>query len=232
MASLRDFLFGSPARSEQVQRFTDPQQQGLGQILQQALSGLQQPLGQGFAPIAEQARTQFQQQTIPGIAERFSGIDGQRSSGFQQALGQAGAGLEQGLAGQQAQFGLQQQGLLQQLLGQGLTPQFENLQFERDPGLLQQLLTAFAGGAGQAAPKAISGFLKGKQQGQSNIQQAATNTARQQNPFNAPLPQQQSIGSAAAPTFQPQGFGGISGLPQGGFGRGTAGNLAFLNQGF
>ena len=162
--ALKDFLGGSPSQFTQVPRFTGGQQQGLDQILQQALGGLQQPLGQGFAPVAEQARTQFQQQTVPGIAERFSGLDGQRSSGFRQALGQAGAGLEQGLAGQQAQFGLQQQGLLQQLLGQGLQPQFETAFQPRQSGLLENLLMALLGGGGQAAGSLLgAGGLRGGQ---------------------------------------------------------------------
>jgi len=226
MASIRDFLFGSPARSEQVQKFTDPQQQGISQILQQALSGLQQPLGQGFAPIAEQARTQFQQRTLPGIKEQFSGSDGQRSSAFAQTLGQAGAGLEQGLAAQQAQFGLQQQGLLQQLLGQGLTPQFENLQFERDPGFLQGIATLFAGGASEAVPGFLQGLLGDRRNQQ---QQGQQQQPQQRQQFQ---PRQQSIRPAAAPTFQPRRFAAVSGLPQGSPLGSTAGNLAFLNQGF
>lgn len=123
----------------QLQRF-NPQQMGVQQsALQQALSLLG---GQGsglsnqfnFAPIAQQARTQFQQQTVPGLAERFAGLGsgaGLSSPAFASQLGQAGAGLEGQLAALQSQYGLQQQGLNQQLLNQllgfGLQPQFENI---------------------------------------------------------------------------------------------------------
>lgn len=132
-----------------------PQQQAANkQILQMALQGLQNPQA-GFAPIAQQARTQFSQQTVPGIAERFSALGSggaQRSSAFGQQLGAAGAGLEQGLAAQGAQYGLQNQQLLQGLLKMGLMPQFQNELSPGEPGLLQQvgsqILSNLFGGKG------------------------------------------------------------------------------------
>jgi hypothetical protein len=114
-----------------------PGQAGIkGAAGNQALKTLQ-GLGGGqfnFEPIAQQARTQFQQQTVPGLAERFTSLGGgaQRSSAFQGALGQAGAGLEQGLAALQSQYGLKQQGLQQQLLkmllSTSLSPEFQNVE--------------------------------------------------------------------------------------------------------
>lgn len=136
-----DFLIGTPSRSEQVQRFTPQQKSALNQILGQATQGLQpQNFGAGFEPIAQQARKQFHEQTVPTIAERFAsmGSNAPSSPSFISQLGQAGAGLDQALAAQKAQFGLQQQGLLQNLLGMGLTPQFENLYHPAQPGLFQQ----------------------------------------------------------------------------------------------
>jgi hypothetical protein len=123
-----DFLFGSPERQTQIQRFRPDQISAQQQLIQQALQGLQNPM-QGFAPIAQQARSQFQSQTVPSIAERFTsmGQGAQRSSGFQQALGSAGAGLEESLAALSAQYGQGQQSFLAQLLGLGLTPQFESI---------------------------------------------------------------------------------------------------------
>lgn len=98
---------------------------------------------------------QFNEQTIPGLAERFAGLGAQSSSGFQNALGQAGAGLQENLAGLRS--GLQMQGAqgagqfnqqnlqnLMQLLGvqtQGIVP--------KQPGFLQSLLTSLSGGLGQ-----------------------------------------------------------------------------------
>ncbi len=103
-----------------------------GAVGNQALQALQGLGGNqfNFQPLAQQARTQFQTNTIPGLAERFTslGQGAQRSSAFQGALGQAGGELEQGLAALQSQYGLKQQGLQQQLLGNllqyALSPEF------------------------------------------------------------------------------------------------------------
>ncbi len=176
-----DSLAGAPARTEQLQRFNPQQQNALSQLLSQGLQGIQpQNSGAGFEPIAKQARTQFQEQTVPGLAERFTSMgNGALSSpAFASQLGQAGAGLEQGLAAQQAQYGLQQQGLSQNLLGLGLTPQFENIYQQRQPGFLesaggsalQALLMYLSGGLGGGGQSGILGALGGLL-GQSNPQQ-------------------------------------------------------------
>lgn len=105
-----------------------------------------------FAPIGREARQNFYQNTIPSLAERFSGLGAgsQRSSAFSQSLGQAGAGLESALAslesqyglqnrGQEAQIGLQNQGQLIQyilsLLGLGTQRTSENAYIPRQPGI-------------------------------------------------------------------------------------------------
>jgi len=139
--SLRNMLFGRGGRTEQFEKYTPEQQSALSQILQQALTGLQGNQFD-FGPIEEQARTDFREQTIPGIAERFTGMGagGQRSSAFRSALGRAGSGLEQGLAAQKSGYNLQRQGLLQNLLGTGLSPRFESAYFNRQPGLLESSL--------------------------------------------------------------------------------------------
>jgi len=152
--------------TEHIQRFTPEQQQALSQLLQTGLGGLGE--GLDFGPIEEQARTQFEQRTVPSIAERFAGLDALGSSGFQQSLGQAGAGLESQLAAQKSQFGLQKQGLLQNLLGLGLQPQYETLYQPRQPGFLESVTPGLAGGLGQAIgslPMLLS-LLSGRAGGQ------------------------------------------------------------------
>jgi len=144
--ALQDFLFGSAAQTQQLPLYNQEQMGALSQILQQALSGIKNPQA-GFEPIAQQARTQFQTNTIPSLAERFTALGGgQRSSAFQGALGQAASGLEQGLAAQGAQYGLQNQGLLQNLLGMGLQRPFENIYQPRQPGFLENLGSTAAQG--------------------------------------------------------------------------------------
>lgn len=142
-----NFLFGTPERTQQFQLKT-PQQQGLqnqaiggaGNILQQLLGGG----GFNFAPIEQLARTNFETKTIPGLAERltsFGGQGGQRSSAYPAQLSSAASQLEQGLAAQKAQYGLQQQGLNQNLLGmllgQSSQPSFENLFRPREAGFFE-----------------------------------------------------------------------------------------------
>lgn len=100
-------LFGSSSPKIRQLPTQTPAQMALtgqaGNIAQGLLGQLNQPFGQ--SPIAQQARQQFQTQTIPTIAERFSSLGAQNSSAFQNALGQAGVGLESNLAslGQQNQ---------------------------------------------------------------------------------------------------------------------------------
>lgn len=95
--------------------------------IQQAQSGLlsqlqQQPQFQptDINPYLQGARQEFDQQIIPGIAERFSGANAQRSSGFANALGNAGSGLAQKLAELQSNHARDQQSQMMQHRGQNL----------------------------------------------------------------------------------------------------------------
>lgn len=138
---LRNFAVGQPQKIEQLQRFTPDQLSVLSMLLGQGMQGLQNPY-QGFEPIAQQARSQFQQQTIPSLAERFSsmGSNALSSPAFATQLGQAGANFETGLAALQSQYGLQNRSQMLDILGMGLQPQFENVQMNAQPGMLQQIL--------------------------------------------------------------------------------------------
>lgn len=142
-----NWLTGTPERTQQFQ-LKNPLQQGLqnqsiggAQDLIKRLSGGNQF---DFAPIAQQAQTNFQTKTVPGLAERFTsqlGSSGQRSGAFRNAIGAAGAGLNENLASLQQQYNLQNRGfdqnLLGMLLGQGSQPSFENLFRPREAGFLE-----------------------------------------------------------------------------------------------
>jgi hypothetical protein len=157
---ISEFLLGKEPSMQQLPTM-DPQQM---QLLSQLLGGLGQPLGQGLQNLSQMlsgepgaleafqapAMRQFQEEIVPGLAERFSGMGAgaQRSSAFQQALGSAGASLAERLSAQRA--GLQQgaMGQLSQLLGMGMGQRpFGYMQQEGTPGFFGSL----AGGAGQAA---------------------------------------------------------------------------------
>jgi hypothetical protein len=125
-------LFGKSDKWKRVNTRSDEQISAQSQMLQQAMQGLQNPSA-GFQPIADKAKQQFYSDTIPTLAERFTSMGpkgsqgGQRSSAFQGALGQAGAGLGTDLAAMEAQYGLTNKGNLLKQLGMGLEPNFENV---------------------------------------------------------------------------------------------------------
>lgn len=146
----------------------DPQQQQLfsqfaqllgpllgqsGGYLQDLLSGSPEAFERFEAPYMRQ----FNEQIVPGIAERFAGVGGLSSSGFQQTLGQAGAGLSENLAslreGLRSQVPGQIFGNLQSLLGQQ-TQAF----LPKQMPFWQQLLTGLSGGVGQGLGSVGSAF--------------------------------------------------------------------------
>ena len=176
MASLRDTLFGTKTQFKQLPTLTPEQQQLFGQLigglggeggqlgqgmdlLSQLFGGNQQFLEQMQAP----ALRQFEEQIIPGIAERFTGAGAQGSSAFSQALGGAGADLTERLAGQRAGMGMQAQqmglqGLLQ-MLGLAQQPQFATGIQPGQPGALGGLLGGLGGGLGTGFGTGLGGFF-------------------------------------------------------------------------
>ncbi len=200
MPGISEFFLGSPSRTQQFTNFNPQQQQAFSQILQMALQGLQNPQ-QGFQPIENQARTQFNTQTIPSLAERFTSMGGdsrQQSSGFAGAIGAAGSGLEQALASLRSQYGIQNQNSLQNLLGMGLTPQYETAYTPRQPGFLESLFGSLGQAAGSAVPLLAAGSTGGASTALTGL--SALNGLKQ--------PQQGN-------NLSVQRLGGGSGLPQG-----------------
>lgn len=167
-------LFGSqPAQTQQLSRLNPTQQAAQNQILSMGLGGLQN-LNQmfDFAPIEKEARNQFQSQTLPSIAERFTALgSGPNSSNYIGRLGAAGAGLEQSLASLKSNVGLQQQGqrqnFLSNLLSLGLQPQTDTLYNPEQPGFLQSAGVPLLQGLGQALPYLLPLLLGGATGGAS-----------------------------------------------------------------
>lgn len=154
-----DFLFGSPGRTEQLSTIT-PQQSAFMQQLMGGLQGqqsgvpgmnyLQSLFSQdpsAFSEFEAPMMRQFNEQIVPGIAERFSGQgSGMRgSSALNQTLGQAGQRLSESLASQRANLRSGAMNQLQNMMNLGMNPQFENLMFQPQQGMMQGL----AGGVGQ-----------------------------------------------------------------------------------
>lgn len=136
-----EFLFGTDPRIKQIPRYTPEQEKLLQWLMQYIQQGVENPQA-GFEPIEALARRQFEQKTIPTIAERFAGLNALSSSGFKGSLGQAASDLETNLAAQRAMFGMQNRGQLFGGLGAALSPRFENAYQPGTPGLAQQLMAS------------------------------------------------------------------------------------------
>lgn len=142
----------------------------LGQANNQGIDYLQQllnPDSEAVNQFTQPYMNQFNQQTIPGIAERFAGMGAQggglSSSGFGQALGAAGGNLQAQLAQLKAGLGQQAAGQLMGQYGQQSnqalgTPAFGYSQPTQ--GLIPGLATGYA----QAGfPGASNGYQGGAQ---------------------------------------------------------------------
>lgn len=164
LGGLRDFFTGTPQQVHQLPTQTAQGADVLSQLLSMGSKGLQNPYA-GFEPIAQQARNNFNQNTVPQLAERFTGGTGGglSSPSFASQLGQAGAGLNSNLAAQQSQYGQQNIGQLLQMLQLGLKPQFQNFETGGQGGFLQeifpQLAKAGLGAAGSYATGGASSIL-------------------------------------------------------------------------
>jgi hypothetical protein len=159
MAGFNDIFFGKGPSIQTAPTVTRGASQGIDQLLQMGLQGLQNPY-KGFEPIEQRARSQFAQTTVPSLAERFTsmGNNSLSSPALLGQLGSAGAGLEEALASLRSQYSLQNQGQNLNLAQLGLTPQFQNFQQEGQPGyfasagqsginsILQLLLSYLTGG--------------------------------------------------------------------------------------
>lgn len=159
--SFMDFIFGEKEKTK-TKPIYNPQQE---QLLNTALGGLQSQLPLGlqnlrnilgsdeatFESFFAPARRNFDQKTLPGIAERFTSLFGEGSfgsSGFAQTLGEAGKDLEEDIFSQR--IGMQQDALSQllSLLGPATAPRQYQYTKPRRQGFLENILGALAQGAG------------------------------------------------------------------------------------
>lgn len=152
------FFRGSPAQWSQQDIYNPQQMSAIQQIIQQALGGLQNP-SQGFEPFAQSARQNLMESTIPAIAERFNlmGKGAQSSGAFQGMLGRAASDLESGLAQGASQYGMQNQQLMQSLLGMGLRPTFENVYQPREMAGWEALMPHLIKAGGDIGAAALTG---------------------------------------------------------------------------
>lgn len=185
MPGFSDWLFGSSDKMKKIDTGTKEQQGLHNNILSQAMGmsgaggGYNQAqqyynnfLGsdqqQAFDQFSSPYMQQFQEQMLPQIAERFAGGGALSSSGFGQALGGAGAGLQSQLAQLFSQLQGQAAGAqtnqFNQLSQQGLNYQpFAYQQQQGSQGFLGPLLggigTAMGGPIGSALGNGIGGGI-------------------------------------------------------------------------
>jgi len=160
-----------------------PYRQALDQLagVSKYAQDLMSPDSQAYQAYKAPMMREFQEQIIPGISERFAGLGAQSSSALNQALGQAGSGLEERLAALRS--GLQMQGaglqsqLAQQQFGIGMAPYEMALQraqlalgtspfayYQRQPkqpGAFSQFMSGLAPGIGQGIGGGIGSAFGG-----------------------------------------------------------------------
>jgi len=155
---------------DQINSMINPEGQ-LGQGYGQSLDLLKQymdPSSEAVNQFTQPYMDQFNQQTVPQLAERFAGMGGGMggglsSSGFGQALSSAGGQLQNQLAALKSQLAQQ---AAQQLMGQYGQAQQNILQtptfaYQRpEAGMFPGMMNAWAKG-GFAGSDKIFDFLKG-----------------------------------------------------------------------
>lgn len=179
-ASLLSKLFEKKPKAKQFDVFS-PEQKGLQNQLLQMLGPMLSQGGIGQNPLFQSGQSylqnllqggpeafeqfeapfmrQFQEQTIPGLAERFSGLGAgsQSSSGFRQALGAAGSGLSENLASLRSSL---QGGALGPALSYASAP-FQQLQNLLSPAFQSRFSTGFRGGSAGPLAEALAPIMQG-----------------------------------------------------------------------
>lgn len=156
LSGLKEFFVGHPEMLYQIQQFSPEQLNILNQLLGQGSSIVQNPYAE-FGPIEQYAKSQFSQNIVPSLAERFTsmGQNSMSSPAFASQLSQAGAGLAENLAAMRSQYGMQNRAQGLSMLGMGLQPHYANLQQGAQGGLLQNIFPTM----GKIATQAGLGYM-------------------------------------------------------------------------
>ncbi len=139
------FFLGQQEKFNQTPTVTPGQAGGIDALLNMGLYNQNNPY-EGYQPLEEEAIRQFKTETIPGLAENFAGADALNSSGFQGALGSAGAGLQSMLAAQKAKYGQNQQEFGLRQADQGLRSQFDTNYTKPTSGFLKKFVSELLSG--------------------------------------------------------------------------------------
>jgi len=151
------YFFGTPAQAVRVDRFGKPQI-GLQENITERIQNL---LGQNpsFEPIAQQARQQYQEQSLPALKNQFSTPGA--SSAYQNAVSRGASNLETNLAALQSNYNIEQQKQIPALGKLALEPQFETIYEPAEQGAVQDLFGQLAPIIGQKGIDLLSNYLGG-----------------------------------------------------------------------
>jgi hypothetical protein len=201
---LSKFFMGTPGGYQKSGAYDPEQYQAFQQFLQGGLRDYNNPY-EGWAPIEQNAREQFNTQYIPGLLERFTAgyNNSNRGSGaLAGALGSAGTGLESLLAAQRSEYGMQNKQQALQAAQFGGQPRNEYI--EGTEGALSQILPLLA----EAAVLYASGGTTGAQgiadifgKGVNAFKNLGGNSKKKPTVPNVPTP----------PKNFTQGYSGING---------------------
>lgn len=155
---------GTKGGIDQVSNITPEQQDVLSKLLGDFDPSSLETMFKGS--VADPARQQFQQQTLPGIQERFIAGGASRGGAMNRAAVGAGANLESGLSAQLAQLlGGAEQGQLNRQAQLSTASTFDNFNRPSDSPL-GNLFAPIATGAGMAAGApagaGLAGLFSGK----------------------------------------------------------------------
>ena len=131
------FWGGTPAQIGQFGKFDQGGQNALAQLLQMGMQGAQK--NSDFAPIAANARNQFETRTMPSLMERFGSLGGMRSGGYANMLERSRSDFETQLAALESQHNTSMMPYYNQMAQMGLTPQYETSYINRQPGALENI---------------------------------------------------------------------------------------------
>jgi len=153
---MANFFTDKPGQFHKSPNLWEGWQQNIFQQLgQQGQNRMQNPY-EGWENIEAPARRQFETQTIPSLAERFTSMgSGTHSGSFQGALGQAGAGFDENMAAQKQQYGNNSMQQLMQMLQMALSPQTQTQWQEGSSSDLMKLLAPLMQGIGAGGSMAI-----------------------------------------------------------------------------
>jgi len=160
-----DMWWGNPERVAHIPLFTNQQLPLLQMLGQQGQQQFMNPYS-GFEDIAKQATENFNQNTIPSLAERFTsmGQNSLTSPLFASQMGQAGAQMNTQLAAMKQMYGNQNRSQALEMLGMGLAPQYQNLKMAAQPGavssFMQLAMPALVNAGGEFAKQGIKSYWK------------------------------------------------------------------------